>query len=512
MKFCYLKRGIGLGLAPLLVAGTYASVGLGQDNNIQKPSEKIQMISDQAQEKKNEAKDGGESAVEKGQKEIRQEADEKRQNLENKRKELMDRREELKSVGKQIQPKPRTDKEADTKYAVIGMGKTLPEGVLRVRFPFISTYGKEGFDDNGDRKDLGVEINVKATALVAEYGINDKVSLQILAPYVMSNRMGLNANNVRANNHLFRREMARYKNAVAGLLHRRGQCTTLESCHNLIENPNFTLPAQEEITLTTGEKAIAYPDEPALVQIDRLIMNAMRPIAGETGIGDLQIGGLYNFYANNMLSMSLGLGLRLPTGAFKDVPRGRRAIGGGVTDFGARFNLDFQPVRSVVLSAQYQAEQMLVKGKRNKTSALYNNRLNTGDPTDEAAIAIGSDGKGNNQDFERVGVGHNWVLRVGYGLGDLGKYFQPVGINASYNYSKGRETRYDGSAFDGIGLRYDLIPTSTSYTVGISWDGLNNTKLIPVTVSVDYTSFISGENMVVAPDSTTVQLIGYYKF
>lgn len=501
MKFNCQSRSLGYCLAILL--GTYASIGLGQNDQLQRPSERIQAVSDQAEDDANSVMG-----------EANEERDRARQKMRRTRQDAKKKRDELKEVGN-IEYKKALPDDDSAHQGVMGLGKTLPERVLRVRLPFVNTYGKDGFDQDGERKEMGFDVNIQATALVAEYGLSDRISLQFVAPYVYSNKLGLNAQNLRSNNFLFARERDRYVNSVANMLQERGQCANIEVCADLVANGNYTLPVEEIITLTTGEEVLANSTDPAMIQIDRLLMRPIAPLDGKTGIGDLQIGGLYNFLDNGVISLSTGLGLRLPTGAFADVPRGQRAIGGGVTDLGARFNFDYQPFRPLVFSVQYQVEQMIAAGKKNKTSGLYNDRLNEADPTTEAAIAIGSDGKENEQKFERYGLGHSYLVRVGYGLAALSgvsNYLRPLGVGVSYNWFKGRETRYDGAAIDGVGLVYDPIPTASSYTVGMSWDGLAFRPLLPLTVSVEHTRFIDGKNMVIAPNTTTIQLMGYYKF
>ncbi|MFW7379384.1 MAG: hypothetical protein ACOH5I_11290 [Oligoflexus sp.] len=498
MKLSHLSFGIGFHLAVGLVVGSYASVGLGQNDEIKKPSEQIkQLVNDQ------DEVEAAEEAVEDTRKKVKR-----------KRERSKSKRDELKEVGN-IDYKKAPPEDDKANQGVMGMGKTLPEKVLRVRLPIINTFGNEGFDDKGERKEMGFDINVQTTALVTEYGLTDKISLQFVAPYVFSNKLGLNANNLRNNNFLFRRERDRYIGAVAKILAGRDQCPSLEECIEFVEKGNYTLPIEEPIVLTTGEVVTAQSGETAAYQIDQLLMKPITPLDGKTGIGDLQIGGLYNFLDNGTISLSAGLGIRLPTGAFKEVPRGQRAIGGGVTDLGARLNFDYQPVRPLVFSLQYQAEQMIAAGKKHKASGISNDKMNTADPTTAAAIAVGSDGKGNEQKFERYGLGHSYVVRVGYGLAALSgmsDFLRPLGVGASYNWFQGRETRYDGAAYDGSGLVFEPIPTASSYTVGASWDGLAFRPLIPLTISIDHTRFLDGENMVVAPNTTTIQFMGYYKF
>ena len=113
--------------------------------------------------------------------------------------------------------------------------------------------------------------------------------------------------------------------------------------------------------------------EPVARSIDSLLMRPTTPIDGTTGIGDITLGGLYNFYADDKLSLSAGIGLKIPTGQFTDVPSGQRATGGGVTDAGLRFNIDYLYAKWGVIAIQHQFEQMIAKGTQVKDSGIYNN-------------------------------------------------------------------------------------------------------------------------------------------
>lgn len=397
-------------------------------------------------------------------------------------------------------------------YAATGAGKTLPEGVMRVRLPFQNVSGEEGYDEEGNREGQGYGININATALAVEYGVTDKLSLAFVVPYITKSAAGLNAYDLRANNRSFQREYMRYKDAVVGLLQQQGMCSDVDSCEALVANPNYSVPAGQEIILTTGEPVTALPNEPTSRQIDRLIAQSVIPLEGETGIGDVELGALYNFYSNDTISLSTGLGLRLPTGKFESVPSGMRETGGGILDLGVRFNFDYQPVPWFVFSLQHQFEQMLASGTKTKSSGIYNDRTNTGDPTTEAAIAIGSDGFDNDQKYEKWGLGHDGFVQLGFGLSDIADVLTPVGVGVNYGWYEDRETRYDGLAFDDNGWRYDEITRLRFVGFNVSFDGLALKPLLPFSLVYDYQKAVSGSFATVAPTISRFQLIGYYKF
>lgn len=394
----------------------------------------------------------------------------------------------------------------------MGASKTLPADVLRVRLPYQNIYGNEGFDEDGNKESQGYEINIDALALAAEYGVTDKISIALLVPYIVNSQAGVNANTMRANNRKFRREFTRYMSAVKSTMQAQNLCTTDTDCDAKIYSSSYTIPVAQEITTTTGEKVFASTTEPPARQTDALLFRSITPIDGQTGIGDVTIGSLYNFYASEDLSLSTGAGLRFPTGKFKDVPRGQRATGGGVTDLGIRLNVDYHFAKWGVLAFQHQVEQMIVKGEHTKDSTLYNDRTNTGDPTDPLAIAIGGDGFDNDQEFKKTGLGHDGFLRFNFSMTPLADVLQPMGLGVSYRWYEGRETRYDDQAYNSLGWRYDEITRLRFAGLAMSWNGLAMDPMLPLSLSYEYEVPVSGTLATVATTTNRVQLIGYYKF
>ncbi len=414
------------------------------------------------------------------------------------------KKEAIKSVG------PRDPKRKF--YAAIGAGKTLPEGVMRVRLPFQNVSGEKGFDEDGNFESQGFGININAMALAVEYGLTDKISLAFVAPYITKNTAGMNAYNLRKNNRSFKREYDRYKDSVIEILQSQGLCSSIANCEALISNPNYSIPAGQSVTLSTGETVTALPNQPASRQIDRLVAQSVIPAEGATGLGDITLGGLYNFYDDDAISLSFGGGLRLPTGKFKDVPSGMRETGDGITDLGLRFNFDYRVAPWMVVALQHQLEYMVAPGKKMKASGKYNDVTNTGDPTTAAAIAIGSDGFDNDQKFEKWGIGHDGFLQLSLGLSDLADFLTPVGVGLQYHWLEGRENRYDGLAYDSLGYRYDEITRIRFAGFNISYDGLGLKPLLPFSLVYEYEQPVSGTFATVAPTISRFQLIGYYKF
>ena len=500
----------GLLLTVVLGSQATAQTDADADEAAEQAEEAAENAAEQAEDAAEQTEDAAEQADESI--ENQEEAvDEAVENAVEETNSMSDRRrrqvEALPDVGT-LADEPKTKKF----YSAIGAGKTLPKGVMRVRLPYQNVYGKEGFDEEGNKESQGIEINIDAMALAVEYGLTDKISLAILAPFVLRSEAGLNANEIRKNNRKFKREFGRYAEAVQDLLRSQDLCSSTEDCMAKIYSDQYRIPVNQTVTLTTGETVTATTDAPIYRQIDALLMQPITPAEGKTGIGDITIGGLYNFYADKNISLSAGGGLRIPTGEFTDVAKGERPTGGGILDLGLRFNFDYKAAPWAVVSFQHQFEQMLAPGEKKKPSSIYNDQLNQADPTTPQAIAIGSDGFDNNQKFERFGVGHDGFIRVGFGLTDIAQALAPVGLGLKYRWFEGRETRYDGQAIDSEGWRKDEITRLRYLGFNVSWDGLGMDPLIPLSLNYEYERPVSGSFATVAPITNRFQVIGYYKF
>jgi hypothetical protein len=386
-------------------------------------------------------------------------------------------------------------------------GKTLPARVLRVRAPLRFANATHGYDADGKKVERGVELNVVGTAFVAEYGITDELSLQFLAPFVLSNELGMNAGEFRRTS-TYKTKYDEFVATAAKLLEDTGVCTSPRACESLIQS-GYALPYARTITLPTGEKLNVRAGQPVREVADSIVLNGAKPHAGETGLGDVELGALYAVlnergpFTGSPIFLSLGGGLRFPTGSFKDVPVGKRSTGRGTLDLGLRSNLDYTPVRGFFLSWQNQAEFMLAKGKKRKGSILDSSALNEADDTTADAVDSGSDGKGNELDFERRGVRNIGFLKAALALGTLSDVVESISVNTQFKYD------YDAKEYLGDVAQGDAR-RQYGWQAGASWDGL--AYRLPLQLDVDYEIPVGGENVSLAANILSVTLKGYYRF
>ncbi len=370
-------------------------------------------------------------------------------------------------------------------YAAIGEGQTLPAGVIRVRVPYNYVTSGHGYDKDGQRQDLGLKLKATATAFVLEYGVTGRMSLQLLAPYILSNELGLDGTTF-AKSDLYKERVAAFLAGVASKLQAQGICPSPEACARLLDE-GYSLPVDTSVTLPTGESLTLRAGVPVKSYAGSIVTGAARPKEGRTGLGDVEIGMLFSVFRRYNFGISVGAGLRLPTGSFADVPAAERGTGRGTVDFGLRTNVDFAPAPGLWIGWQNQAEQMLKGGTKRQTSLLDNGEL-----TDAEA-----------QELERVGIRNVGFFKVGWGLGTLTQSLASLGVQTQFKYAKQSEDRLDNVA---QGPR----ASSQAFLAGASFDGL--AYRLPLQVAYDHEVPIGGTNVTLA---TTVQLLtlkAYYKF
>jgi hypothetical protein len=399
-----------------------------------------------------------------------------------------------------IEKKESSESSAPT---ILPEGKTLPEGVVRARLPFKSIQGEHGYDADGNKVDMGLALHATAGAFVLEYGVTDRISVQMVAPVIYRNELALSADRFRdsdayATNH------DKFIGTMASLLvgARPQICPSFDACLELIDE-GYALPVDRVVTLPSGETLTLRRGVPLKLYADSAVVRAATPTDGRTGLGDLETGVLFAVLPTGPLTYSVGLGLRYPTGSFADVPASQRGTGRGTLDAGLRQNLDYAVGRSVMLSWQNQSEVMLVKGEKKKTSLIDSSELNLADPTTSEAVSAGSDGEDNTQEFTREGVRNVGFLKAGLNLSAFSDDLRALGTYAQWNYNVDSQERLDGRALS------DRKQTQSALA-GIGVSGLS--YQIPASLDVDYEVPTGGKNVALATSVVTMTFKAYYKF
>lgn len=299
-----------------------------------------------------------------------------------------------------------TNDQPEYLYAVQPEGKTLKKRMMRVRFPYRTATGDSGFDNKGKKTEPPVKVRASGGAVVIEYGLSDDISLQFLNDYVgnqevsfdRSRFLGSAAYND-ASKGVYASKFAalgsdvgpenlsgKLQGAIAAALVQNGACGTTDvaTCAGQIAagmQAPVDLPDSATsltgLNIKKGDTLKDVIDGYSLAvnqQIEDGILDAADEQASHTGargMGDTTIGALYEVYSARPLFFSVGMGVRFPTGKYKNLNGSELPTGRGLTEIGLRTNLDVQPFSALMLSWQNQSETMLAKGTKKVGNESY---------------------------------------------------------------------------------------------------------------------------------------------
>ncbi|RYZ67073.1 MAG: hypothetical protein EOP09_11650, partial [Proteobacteria bacterium] len=317
--------------------------------------------------------------------------------------------------------------------AIVGEAQTLPKNVFRARYILKTVEGSKGYDSAGKEEDLGATLSAVGHALTLEYGITDRITLQIVAPYTSSNELVINANKFKQSK-VYEEQYSKFMDEVIPALVQRRVCVDAAACRIAIDS-GLALATATPVELPSGETATVGANVPIRDAINSIILKSVEPTGGKAGLGDVQVGLGYNVYNSPRNVLTIGLGMRFPSGLFSNVANAYRAPGAGFMTGGILFRYDLR-LTPVVFSLSHQAEYSLNKAKRTRSSLLSPNFLNGDDPTNDDPTVVGSgDGIPNEMMIERKGIYHEGFARLSYALGHMTSYLKPFAVYGYYNYS-----------------------------------------------------------------------------
>lgn len=391
--------------------------------------------------------------------------------------------------------------ELDT--AIVGEAQVLPQNVLKARYVLRSVTGEKGYDSAGKEQDLGASLAAVGHALVVEYGVTDRWVLQLIAPYTSSNELVINASQFKQSQ-VYEKQYAKFVDEVAPTLINNGLCSDLTSCRSAIDK-GLALATATPVELPSGEVATVGANVPIRDAINSIILKSIEPQSGKTGLGDLQVGLGYNVFNSPLNVLTIGLGMRFPSGLFSKVADAYRAPGSGFMTTGLLIRYDLR-LTPVVLSFSHQAEYSLNKAKRTRSSLLSPGFLNGVDPTtDNPEIPGAGDGIANDMMIERKGLYHVGYTRLAYALGQITPYAKPFAVYAYYGYAIDPEYHNNSHRYR---KKEELYTASIAFSV----DGLAMNPVIPASITYRREIAIGGRNAFLAPDSNFLQFSAYYKF
>ena len=338
-----------------------------------------------------------------------------------------------------------------------GEGFTLPQGVWRTQVVNKIYSAKSGFTEGGDALDLGFRAEIGVSAFALEYGVTDRFTMQVMVPYVRRNSLSLDGNKFRQSN-LYQEERRKSVEQIASRLKSEKLCSSDEDCYALIDEGHFHAPLNLSYTLDTGEEIILNNQVDIDVVIDSLIIGAVTPAEGKSGLGDVEVGGLYNLVRTDSWLFSAGVGLRVPTSEFHEftTTSAYRGTGKGLYSLGTRFNLDHLVTQGLWLSWQEQLEMSLSGSVKRRSSLVDNRFFNKARPKNQIR---------NRQVYREQGLYRKGFLRANFGAGVMSPYMKPWVAHMSYSYAYGPESYLDGvvvtkpfeSKALGFGVSYQAL-------------------------------------------------------
>jgi hypothetical protein len=387
--------------------------------------------------------------------------------------------------------------------AVRGEAQTLPQGVFRWRAVYTAARAATGWSDSGQKEDGGWRAALDSAALVMEYGLRPGFSLQLVAPVVLRSERSLDGAKFNRSSFYTRFYNEKLTQLIDKLVENKF-CADAVSCRTAIEEKSLSFP-YTNIVLDTGETLELKSAVPIKNVLGALVSNSAVPEAGATGRGDLELGALLavadpevGLVRNWKVNVSIGLGLRIPTGLFENVPTSQRPTGRGSWDLGVRANVDKVFSESLVLSWQNQSETTLVAGQKKRSSLLDNTKLNNADPTIE-----GGDGRPNTGRFKRSTLRQVGFVKLALGCETLVPNLKNFILNSAFKYDLDSPGEVEGQT---LGPDTSLM----SAQLGLTWDGLRT--LLPVQLDLDYSFPIAGRSISAAPHVFSSALKVYQRF
>jgi hypothetical protein len=386
-------------------------------------------------------------------------------------------------------------------YALLPEGKTLPAGVARFRLPYQIASGSSGYDADSKKVDSPVKFTAIGGAIVAEYGLTDKISLQWKTDYVVNQKAEINRNSpafpltkqaiyaektaaLSAATNLTVTDQASLANAI--------KTAFIGGCMQSGQSQGTCVAAYENGTLTssgvTADLANSFGPGSASVSAkayataaaaatESKIEKGMSP-SGK-GMGDTIVGVLFEAYDSGTTFVALAGGVRIPTGnhdlKFAELDSTR-----GAWEAGARINVDLLPVDWFMVSWQNQSE-------------------------------VGLFGATHKEDGLTVDTKRNGVRNVGFvylkpSLAAMAPALESLRASIGLTYDLDSALVQTSGGVETTGARSEMVWNYAS--LGYSFIGME----VPLQFDVEHEMPNRGKNSPIAATKTTYTLKAFARF
>jgi len=392
-------------------------------------------------------------------------------------------------------------------YALLPEGKTLPAGVARFRLPYQIASGSTGYDEDGKKFDSPVKFSATGGALVAEYGLTDKVSLQWKTDFVLNQKTEINTGSeayrgIKALTYATNTAtLATNTNStitdetsLAGAIKKAfiGACQqgggSAETCATNYENGTLSSASAGAIGLgdafgagSASVSAKSYATA-AAAATERQISSGIASQAeskGGRGMGDTILGVLYEAYDSGSMFIALAGGVRIPTGN-RDLSGTELDTTRGAWEVGARINVDMLPVDWFMISWQNQSEVGLLGASRKQDGVTV--------------------------DMKREGVRNVGFVYLKPSLEAMmpGLESLRASVGITYDFDSAQTL-----TSEGVEMTSDRTSTIWSYaSIGYSFLGMQ----LPLQLDLEHEIPNQGKNASIAPTKTTLTAKAFARF
>jgi hypothetical protein len=341
------------------------------------------------------------------------------------------------------------EKKPSTGSKSMALGATLPKGVFRANVvTFLSEFDSQ-FNKDGKREFLGSKININGMAFALEYGATDKLSLQFKMPVVMYNKLSYDPKRIK--------DSVAYDKVLTGL-------------------------KKQGVPIASDTEA----------QITKNITDSFQKHShGITGVGDIEVGALYNWVSTDRFLFSTGLGLRMPTGKYY-TPIMQRPIGGGLWVLGFQNNFDVSFLnQNLWLSLRHQGEIAMSKAKA---------------PKEKDGNSLLGELEDSDETFSKEGLTHKVTLQSSGSFGALSPHLRFLSTSLGYQFDSAAPTVTKVATYE----------KERSNTHSVIWN-ISASALpykIPLALDVDLKKPLGGTNAGASQTAmtTTMNLKVYFKF
>lgn len=399
-------------------------------------------------------------------------------------------------------------KKIQTVYPNSTLSGTLPADVHRVRMSHNYLFSAGGYSPTGQWESTGIAVDVGASGLIFDIGLQENLTVAIGVPYVYSNHASFNGS-IFDRSSIYSYYYNKYLDDFIEGLRATGNCISYAACKEQIQNGE-SLSFDNVVRVSSTNEEINIPaNKPLKEVLHDLIVNGGKQSEGTTGLGDLQVGLRYQFLrANSRVPFSAAFtgGVRVPTGKLSRVPKSQRAIGRGIFELNGALSADYEFMKGAAISSSYSLEFAPLATERYRQGVIDNSKLVKGNCPEVSGNVKDPKCKnlGEKSTYDRQGLHQIGLFQASYSMGNVWYMLKMLGLNLGIQYERDSQEVIDG----------DFQPrfSQTSLYGGLTVSGLVLNPMVPFALDINYLTPIAGNSQFAALSQVSVTLQSFIKF